>query len=100
MNKVLPVIDFGNINPGSSVANLRFQNLPDFLNVKDYDENELNIFFSARNGTWNQTLKIKRVRRSGKNSIWAQAIQVKADNDTYEIVDKLYPRNSTGKIDW
>jgi hypothetical protein len=63
-----------------------------------------NIFFSARNGFWTQKLRLRLV--GGK---WVRAIRVttteigrdkKGPKKLFEKIDKGFPRNAKGEVDW
>jgi len=62
-----------------------------------------NIFFSARNGFWSENLRGRYV-----NGKWVEAIRVfrepvppgKKEVQILERIDKDYPRNKAGTIDW
>ena len=62
-------------------------------------EHSYNILFSARNGSWEESLKI--VNANGKQ---VEAIQVRrriGDKKLlFEQIDDGFPRNSKGEIDW
>lgn len=55
-----------------------------------------NIFFSARNGSFKQILRLKRV-----NGVWRHALMVTRDNELiHEDISAEYPRTAIGNIDW
>lgn len=55
-----------------------------------------NIFFSARNGFFNQVLRLKKIH--GK---WVRAMKVlREDKVIYEEVDDEFPRTAEGDVEW
>jgi len=58
-----------------------------------------NIFFSARNGVWSESMMLKKV-----GAEWRAAIRVTgfglSQKVLYEQVDKIYPRNADGSVNW
>lgn len=70
------------------------------LKLPDSGQQRFNIFFSARNGFWNQALRLKRV--SGH---WRMASKVtrRLNGKTvtvYRKVDSDFPRNEAGQVNW
>ena len=60
------------------------------------DKRNFNIFFSARNGWFNQLLRFRKI-----NGQWVQATRVERDGEVlYERIDDNYPRTKDGSIDW
>lgn len=58
-------------------------------------EKKFNIFFSARNGLYNELLRLKKI-----NNEWARAIKVTRNGETiYEFIDDSFPKVN-GTIDW
>jgi hypothetical protein len=58
--------------------------------------NRYNIFFSARNGFFTQQLRYQVV-----NDKWVKANKVTKDEKTLlEEIDKEYPRNEKGEVEW
>jgi hypothetical protein len=55
-----------------------------------------NIFFTARNGSFSQMLRLVR-----KGDHWISASVVRRGEATlYEKVDESFPRNNDGRVDW
>lgn len=55
-----------------------------------------NVFFSARNGSFTQILRLKRI-----NGVWRHALTVTRNNDLiHKDISDDYPRNVDGSIDW
>lgn len=55
-----------------------------------------NIFFSARNGSFTQLLRFKKIH--GK---WVQATKVeREDKVIYEKIDDEFPRTAEGNVEW
>ncbi|WP_039918725.1 hypothetical protein [Cellvibrio mixtus] len=67
------------------------------VDVKDYSELSFNIFFTARNGLFSQLLRIKKI-----NDSWVSAIKgLNKDGDIiFEHVEELFPRDSSGNVNW
>ena len=100
MNKIMRVIEIGNINPGSNLANMWHLRLPDLLKVNSYKDYKANIFFGARNGSWVQLVRLKKVKL-GELDYWAQAIRIQKNQEiVFENIDENYPRDNTGTIKW
>ena len=60
------------------------------------DTRRFNIFFSARNGFFNQVLRFKKIH--GK---WVCATKVlREDKVIYEEVDDEFPRTAGGNVEW
>lgn len=60
------------------------------------DTRRFNIFFSARNGFFNQALRFKKIQ--GK---WVSATKVKREEKViYEEVDDEFPRTAEGNVEW
>jgi hypothetical protein len=71
------------------------------LEEKDYD---FSVFFTARNGFWDEDLRLRRLKDH-----WAQAIRVHREETkdkklvfrlVKERVDRDYPRLPNGTVDW
>lgn len=59
-------------------------------------EGDFNIFFSARNGLFVQLLRMKKI-----NNKWISATKVERDGKIiFEKIDKDFPMNDEGKINW
>lgn len=54
-----------------------------------------NIFFTARNGSFIQLLRFKRV-----NGSWVSATKVEKGETRFEKIQDGYPRNESGQVDW
>jgi hypothetical protein len=64
----------------------------------DEQKQDFNIFFNARNGFWEQALRLRFV-----NGHWSTATRVirrQTKSTLYERIDADYPRNSSGGVDW
>ncbi|MDE2807174.1 MAG: hypothetical protein OXN90_02035 [Gemmatimonadota bacterium] len=60
------------------------------------DTRRFNIFFSARNGFFNQVLRFKKIQ--GK---WVSATKVMREEKVlYEKVDDEFPRTAEGNVEW
>jgi hypothetical protein len=88
-------VPLGELIPGASVlgpGNVRFS-------FSDSGYQNFNVFFTARNGFWTQFIRWQRL----PGDKWVQATKVMADNSTktiYEEIDKEFPRNARGEVDW
>jgi hypothetical protein len=74
------------------------------IQLAGQSQSSFNIFYSARNGFWTQELRLQLV--GGK---WLTATRVtrtelgskqKTPEKLFERIDKDFPRNSKGEIDW
>ena len=60
------------------------------------NKRDFNIFFSARNGWFNQLLRFRKV-----DGHWAQATRVERDGEIlYERIDDNYPKEKNGLVNW
>ena len=88
-------ISFGEIVPGMSKSqNIKFE-------FGNSESRSFNIFFTARNGSWIQLLRLRRLR----DGRWVSATRVDRDGEklkrpAYEKIDKDFPRNENGGIEW
>jgi hypothetical protein len=103
LQKVLPIgqvrlqvethLNVGNVSL-SHAYNLRIWKLPNL------DQQSYNIFIMARNGSFTQLLRFRRV-----NGEWISATKVMRRNGKDSVVlleeiDKSFPRDATGQVDW
>lgn len=66
------------------------------LHLPNTDKKSYNIYITARNGSFMQVLRFRRV-----NSKWKMAMQVRRGAKVLEeSIDPDFPRNAKGKIDW
>jgi hypothetical protein len=66
----------------------------------DAPEHAFNVFFSGRNGLWDEYIRLKKI-----NGQWVEAIQVqkrtgKKTEILFSQIDKLFPRNAKGQVNW
>lgn len=54
-----------------------------------------NVFFTARNGSFSQQLRFKRI-----NGSWVSATKVEKGEQKFEEVSDYYPRNESGQVEW
>ena len=54
-----------------------------------------NIFFTARNGSFTQLLRFRKI-----NGLWLRALKVEMGEVMYEEITEGYPRDENGKMDW
>ena len=60
------------------------------------DTRSFNIFFSARNGFFNQVLRLKKI-----DGEWVSATKVlREEKVIYEEVDDEFPRTAEGNVEW
>lgn len=62
------------------------------------EQQDFNIFFSARNGFWIQNLKLRRV-----DGNWVSAIRVMGNGQSAAIFEKVnpnFPRTPAGTVEW
>lgn len=59
------------------------------------DTRRFNIFFTARNGSFVQLLRFRRV-----NGSWLSATKVEMGETRFEQIQERFPRNSEGTVDW
>jgi hypothetical protein len=72
------------------------------LPFSDENAQDFNVFFTARNGIWNEFLRLRRI-----GDHWSFAVQVWRFNPSdppkvplYEQISDDYPRNENGLVDW
>jgi hypothetical protein len=81
---------FGNLIPGHT--NLVQEN----ISMGTGSSRNFNIFYTARNGSFTQLLRYRRV-----NGEWLYAIKVyRGDVTMHEHVQEGFPRNENGAVDW
>lgn len=90
-------LQLGEMQPGKASVNPQLRFLFFGETAQDF-----NIFFGARNGAWNQFLRLRKV-----DAEWERASQVwwfdptkPADKPTFEDVSPDFPRNDKGEVDW
>ena len=54
-----------------------------------------NIFFSARNGSFVQLLRFRKI-----NGVWLRATKVEMGKVMYENIPDDYPRDANGQVNW
>ena len=100
MREITKDIEIGNINPDLNLPNLWHNKLANILLVNEHRDYKLNIFFGARNGSWVQLVRLKKIKLGGYD-YWAQAIRVERQKViVFEYIDKYYPRDNTEPIEW
>ena len=88
-------ISFGEIVPGiSRLQDIKFE-------FGNSESRSFNIFFSARNGSWVQLLRLRKL----KDDRWVSATRVdrtgeKPSKPAYQKIDKDFSLNEKGEIDW
>lgn len=82
----------GELIPGSSVAR------PAAFPFRHPSRQDFNIFFTGRNGFWQQLIRWRKVE---DNWIFATKVMGHGKKQPlYEWVDKDFPRNAQGNIEW
>lgn len=100
MNKIIKLIKVGNISSNTSFSNSWFLKLSNMINVNKLNEYKINIFFSARNGSWTQQIRLKKHDLGGFIT-WVQATEVLGNPGKHvEIIDENYPLNNKGEVEW
>jgi hypothetical protein len=79
---------FANLIPGHCKTSKRW-------NLGGSTQRRFNIFWTARNGSYTQSLHLKKV-----NGQWHHATRVMREKVLLEEASESYPRNSQGEIDW
>jgi len=81
---------FGNLIPGHTLV------VPANISMGNASSRNFNIFYTARNGSFTQELRYRRV-----NGGWLYATKVSRGNITlHEQVQEGFPLNANGGIDW
>ena len=91
----------GTINPESSLAAEFAYDIPPIVGAGYSDKQDFNIDFNARNGTWFQQCRFRRVEVWGKEK-WAYATRVTRDGQELfkPSINPNYPVDENGEIDW
>jgi hypothetical protein len=81
----------GSLIPGT------FTELPNFISLEGLQNLDYRITFTALNGFWQQEIKLRLI-----DGHWVTATQVSRPSDKilFEKVDKDFPRDKNGKVDW
>jgi hypothetical protein len=69
--------------------------LPGIMSMGAGDVRRFNVFFSARNGSFHQLLRFRRV-----DGTWHTAIKVEGPHSRFEDVKPGFPRNASGEVEW
>jgi len=95
-------VQLGNflISVGDMAVGAVSMNLKQPIPVSNKLRHGYNVFFSARNGLWNELIRMQNV-----NGVWSQGLRVeKVEGATtrviFEKIDNDFPRNGRGEIDW
>ena len=90
LSKASDYIQIGNLGPNQAMT------LTNGLKVPDVDKKSYNIHITARNGSVFQIVRYRKV-----NNEWKMAIKISGQGKTLkEFIDKDYPKNAKGEIDW
>ena len=79
----------GDVIPGH--ASMLRQGLP----LGSGERRSFNVFFSARNGSFSQLLRYRKV-----NGKWLSAVKINSKATLFEDVQKGFPRNAAGDVEW
>ena len=89
LNQINTNISIGNLTPSHGLILQQ-------VSLGNGDTRAFNIFFSARNGSFTQLLRFKKV-----NGKWVRATKVERENELlYEKVDDEFPRTTEGGVEW
>ena len=89
LDQINTYTSIGNLTPSSSLILREFT-------LGNGTTRGFNIFFSARNGSFTQLLRFKKV-----NGKWVRATKVERENELlYEKVDDEFPRTTEGGVEW
>jgi len=81
---------FGDLIPSHGKA------LKEEINLGKGQSRRFNLFFSARNGSFHQLLRFKKIE-----GVWRHALQVwRANQLVFEEISDKYPRDKEGKVNW
>lgn len=81
--------EFGDLIPGHASM------VDGAISLGTGDTRRFNIFFTARNGSFVQLLRFRRV-----NGAWLSATKVEKGETRFEKIQEGFPRNTKGAIDW
>ena len=73
----------------------QFNNLCTMSMSDQENSKSFNIFFSARNGMFQELLRLKKI-----NNEWVSAIKVDREKTLLEFVSENYPKNAAGEVEW
>jgi len=87
------IVNVGNVAPNQArfLKQVRF---------KPKETVRFNIFFSARNGYFTQTLRIKKVGTEWKTAFKVTQVMEGKEETLLEKIDDGYPRNANGIVQW
>jgi hypothetical protein len=86
-------LDLGNLESGAWGLQPKFE-------LTDSPIQGFNVFFEARNGVWEQMIRIRKI---DNNFQWATKVIRKLESTEeilYEHTSEKFPLNDKGKIDW
>lgn len=82
-------INIGDLTPNHAIMGCRWV-------MENPIRNRYNIFFTARNGSFTQLLRLAKV-----DDRWVVANRVMRETEIlFEKIDKNYPLNDSGEVDW
>lgn len=87
------VFNVGNLTPNHATHLGR-------INLPNMDEANFNIFITARNGSMNELLRMKRVAGEWFTAIKIHRLEGPTQILLMEKIDDKFPKNSEGKVDW
>lgn len=81
-------VQIGNLIPRAGSVLQTFQ-------LGDVMQRDFNIFFSARNGMFEELLRLRKI-----DGHWRRALRVRRNEKTvFEKIDKEFPRNNKGEVE-
>jgi hypothetical protein len=87
------IISLGNMAPESG----RLSNTIQLAGRQQYG---LNIFYTARNGSWSQMLRMRRTDKGWLSATKVTKGQGAEERELYRAVDEAFPRNPDREVDW
>lgn len=89
LKKIQTYYDFKNLYPGTATR-------LGSMDKKNFDNQDFNVFFMARNGQWIQETRIREIDKK-----WFNATRVqRGKNNLYEHIQKGFPLNKNNEVDW
>jgi len=80
---------FGNLIPGHASM------LREAIPLGDGPVRRFNVFYTARNGSFAQLLRFKKV-----DGVWRYATKVERDGTKFEQIQEGFPRDQAGNVEW
>ncbi len=89
LNEIETKFSMKNIYPGTAIS-------LGTMDKNEYNEQNFNVFFIARNGQWTQEIRM----RSINNDQFTATRVLKGKNKLYEFITQGFPLNKNNKVDW